>query len=366
MLKNGQLSILITRLQNIGDMLAFIPALRNLRQYCPDAHIALLTKHAGGVEIIKNCPYVDEIITVRNRSLKEKMRLVRKFRRLRIDYFLISPQDLGRVPWALMGGAKKIIGNKKIKYCQVTKKEKLTSFIDIEPKYSTDATETENCASVVRAALEDMNIDLPNHLDLSYEYSWFKKESYDEFADLMGKYHFNKHNYAVIAPFSAKRSSKNWSNEKWAKICEYLIKEKNIEKLVFAGGPAEGIMINGLIAQLTANIQEVSINLAGETSLDLSALIIHYSNIFVGLDSGPCHLASAVNTPAVVLYGPGDFNRWYPPETTAPRHNIYLGVDCSPCDYKDCPVAHDCMKLITVNDCIFGIDEVLKDKDEQE
>ena len=358
MLKNGQLSILITRLQNIGDMLAFIPALRNLRQFCPNAHITLLTKHAGGVEIIKNCPYIDEIVTVHNRSLKEKIRLIKKFRHLKIDYFLISPQDLGRVPWAVMGGAKKIIGNKKIQYCQTVKKEKLTSFINIEPIYSTDATETENCANVVRAALEDMGITVPQLLDLSYEYSWFKEKSYGEFDKLSNECNFTKDNYAVIAPFSAKRSSKNWDNKKWRKVCDYLVKEKSTKKLLFMGGKAESPLIEELLNSLDEKIRAISVNIAGKSSLDLSALIINYGNIFIGLDSGPCHLASAVNTPAVVLYGPGDYNRWYPPQTNAPRYNIYLGVDCSPCAYKECPVAHDCMRLISTQDVIFGINKV--------
>ena len=103
-------NFLITRLQNIGDALVFVPAARALRQSFPNANITLLAKHAGGVEVMKNCPYIDEMIIVNNRSLSEKIRLIKEFRKRKIDYFIISPQDLGRVPWALLGGAKNIAG----------------------------------------------------------------------------------------------------------------------------------------------------------------------------------------------------------------------------------------------------------------
>jgi ADP-heptose:LPS heptosyltransferase len=58
------LNIVVTRLQNIGDMLVFIPALRLLRKALPEAHITLLAKHAQGIEIVRRCPYIDEILRI--------------------------------------------------------------------------------------------------------------------------------------------------------------------------------------------------------------------------------------------------------------------------------------------------------------
>ena len=42
----------------------------------------MLAKHAGGVEVIRTCPYIDDLLIVQNRSLKEKLRLLREFRNL--------------------------------------------------------------------------------------------------------------------------------------------------------------------------------------------------------------------------------------------------------------------------------------------
>ncbi|MBR6462837.1 hypothetical protein IKS73_06850, partial [bacterium] len=56
------MNIVLTRLQNIGDMLTFIPALRTLRKALPQAKITVLAKHKGGLEVLKNCPYCDKVV----------------------------------------------------------------------------------------------------------------------------------------------------------------------------------------------------------------------------------------------------------------------------------------------------------------
>ena len=56
---------------------------------------------------MKNCPYIDETLVIRNRGIMEKLRLFLEFRKRKIDYFIISPQDLEKVPWAWIDDAKK-------------------------------------------------------------------------------------------------------------------------------------------------------------------------------------------------------------------------------------------------------------------
>ena len=171
-----KLSILFTRLQNIGDVLHAVPALRALRQFMPGAHIAVLAKHAGGLEILRNCPYVDEIIVVRNRSLGEKLRLIRAFRRLRLDYFVISPQDLGRVPLAWMGGARKIVGYPRIVNYGRTVREKLPFLLDIAPTYDPTRTEVDNCLKLVEDVLDDCGVETAEEPSRALEYSWQSPE----------------------------------------------------------------------------------------------------------------------------------------------------------------------------------------------
>jgi ADP-heptose:LPS heptosyltransferase len=310
------MNILITRLQNIGDMLAFIPALRMLRDSLPEAKITLLAKHAGGVEILKNCPYFDDIIIVRNRSLKEKIRLLRKFRKIKIDYFIISPQDLGRVPWALMGGARKIIGYRKVFNKGKWKKEKLPFMINFAPEFDPEKTETENCAALVNILLEELNIKPVMNKGLQLEYSWISKTTIQAVNSKLADLNIVPNKFVAIAPYS-KQSNKNWKKENWTELCQNIINKGY--KIILIGGNPEAEPCRELSNINNDNI----VSLAGELSLTESAYIIKLARLFTGPDSGPAFLATAVETPAVVLYGPADYRRWRPAELAVPRIDIH-------------------------------------------
>jgi ADP-heptose:LPS heptosyltransferase len=310
------MNILVTRLQNIGDMLAFIPALRILRESIPDARITLLTKHAGGVAIVKNCPYYDDIITVNNRSLKEKIRLLHEFRKRKLDYFIISPQDLGRVPWALMGGAKKIIGYKQVFNKGEWKKEKLPFMINLAPEYNIEKTETENCTALINILLEKLNLAPVMRKGLQLEYSWFTDETINAVKLKLAELNILANKLVTIAPYS-KQSNKNWSEDNWRKLCKIIIQQGY--KIILLGGTLEAKPCESLSQVDTDNI----VSMAGKLSLTESAYMIKLARLFSGPDSGPAFLATAVETPAVVLYGPADYRRWRPAELAVPRIDIH-------------------------------------------
>lgn len=310
------MNILITRLQNIGDMLAFIPALRILRQTLPNAHITLLAKHTGGVEILKNCPYFDDIIIVRNRSIKEKIRLMRAFRSIKIDYFIISPQDLGRVPWALMGGAKKIIGYQRVFNKGEWKREKLPFMINLAPKFNPEKTETENCLALCNALFDELRIKPVMSQGLKLEYSWFTDITVQATQNRLANLNILPNKFVAIAPYS-KQTNKNWSKENWIDVCHSIIKYNY--KIILLGGNDESKPCQELSEIDSENI----FSLTGELTLAESAYVIKLAQVFIGPDSGPAFLATAVETPAVVLYGPADYRRWRPAEISVPRIDIH-------------------------------------------
>jgi ADP-heptose:LPS heptosyltransferase len=353
------MNILITRLQNIGDMMVFVPALRLLRQALPQARITLLCKHAGGIDIIKNCPYYDDMIIVKNRSLKEKIRIIRELRKRKLDSFIVSPQDRGRVPWALLGGAKKIVAFKKTWQCGVLKKEKLPFFINVHPKFDRDKTETENCVALVEAYLKNIGKAVPHVIDLSLEYSWTTKKSRNNVVGLLKENGLEAKKFFILAPFSAKCESRNWNNSSWLELSRWL-QSKYHSNIVFIGGEAESTMVEELVSRETSL---KFCNLCGKTSLDESCELMKHAAGFVGLDSGPAFLASAVGIPSVVLYGSGDIARWRPPQTSAPRINIYHKQECAPCRYKICPNNSLCMKAITPEEVKNAVRKSLKNSE---
>jgi lipopolysaccharide heptosyltransferase III len=331
------MNILITRLQNIGDMLVFVPALRLLREVMPDARITLLCKHSGGVEIIKNCPYYDDMITVQNRSLKEKIRLITEFRKRKLDCFIISPQDLGRCPWGFMGGAKKIIGFPLVLYRGKWKSEKLPFLLHCKPQWDTEASETENCVDLVTAALSCLGAEVDSAPSLKTEYSWFAPETPEK---VLEKTPLSSP-YIVVAPFS-KQNNKNWSFEKLTDFLQQL-HGKTGYGVVLTGGPAEAEKC----LKLAEVVGENSVSLAGQLSLDESAWLINQAELFFGPDSGPAHLATAVKTPAVVLYGPADYKRWRTADPAAPRIDL-LGPQSDVNNISIAEALNACVKLTSL------------------
>jgi len=352
------MNILVTRLQNIGDMLAFIPALRLLRQAVPQARITLLCKHDGGINIIRDCPYYDDMLTVKDRSIKEKFRLICEFRKRKLDYFIISPQDRGRVPWALLGGAKKIIAFKEIMEHGERKKEKLPCCIDICPDYNHEQTETENCAILIEAFCKYNNIVSPQPADLSLEYSWTRPESRRKVTKLLKDNNLCPGKYLILAPFSAKQQSKNWRIQDWFELI-FWIHEQFGYSTVIIGGNAEARLAEDFA--VLKNVLPIY-DFCGEITLDESYVLMEQSAGFIGLDSGPAFLASAAGIPAVVLYGPGDIVRWHPPQTAAVRINIHYPQPCSPCRHKICPNNSLCMDAITLTEVKKAVARVCKEK----
>ncbi len=347
------LNILVTRLQNIGDMLVFIPAIRALRKSLPHAKITLLAKHAPGIEIVKDCPYIDDMIIVGGRGLKEKARLIFEFRRRRLDYFIISPQDMGRVPWALMGGAKRIVGYPRVYNYSKWKKEKLASRIHVPVEYNPKQTEVENCLALVASALEDIGCELSDP-DLSLEYSWISEDDKSGADRIIRDLGLFPGKYVISAPYS-KRESKNWSDDRFCELFKR-IHAKWGYSIVLIGGKAELPMIEPLKHKLGSWIHV----LAGKTSLGESAEIIRQAAFMVGPDSGPAFIGTAVGLPVVAFYGPADFSRWVPPVSSSRRINIFHDRECNPCKHQKCPLPISCMDEILLEEVWEAIEKGIR------
>jgi heptosyltransferase-2 len=87
-------------------------------------------------------------------------------------------------------------------------------------------------------------------------------------------------------------------------------------------------------------------DLIGKTTLGEAAAILSVCDLMVSNDMGLAHLAPAVGTRTIVLFGPTD------PTTTRPFSDLgevlRVGVECSPCMLRECPIDHRCMTRMTV------------------
>ncbi|MBV9784350.1 MAG: glycosyltransferase family 9 protein [Acidisphaera sp.] len=148
----------------------------------------------------------------------------------------------------------------------------------------------------------------------------------------------------VVVNTSSGREIKNWSLENFVTICRWLLRELDAT-VVLIGGPAQ----KRDSAQIMRKLRDARlINLVGQIPIEKAIAVIKHSDLFLGNDSGPTHAAAMLNVPTVALYsGIDPIATWGPlgPKVTA----IKAQVPCSPCHLThitDCSNAHVCMRSI--------------------
>lgn len=150
---------------------------------------------------------------------------------------------------------------------------------------------------------------------------------------------------------AARWHSKFWLAERWAELADRVAAEGR--KLVFAGSEQD----RPYLKEITRRMQTPSLVAAGRLSLSASVELLRRSALYVGLDSGPMHIAAMVGTPAVALFGPTH------PERVGPygvAHRIIQapGLDCLCCRKRNCDHMR-CMEGISVSQVHSAMAELL-------
>lgn len=145
--------------------------------------------------------------------------------------------------------------------------------------------------------------------------------------------------YAILAPGT------NWPNKCWptthfTALCDRLFAEGLIPVIV---GGTKDHQLYGAIAG-AAIVPPV--DLIGKTTLKQLIHIIRSARVFVGGDTGPLHLAAAIGTPVVGLYGPTDTSRNGP--YGKGHTTLVADHQCAGCWQRSCPRGEDCLSVISV------------------
>jgi len=151
---------------------------------------------------------------------------------------------------------------------------------------------------------------------------------------------------------SANSRSKRWSTENYAALNERL--QAELEANVVLIGSSDDADVSNEVFDLSL---KKPIILTGKTDLAEAAAILSVIDMLVANDMGLAHLAPAVGTQTVVIFGPTN------PFTTRPFSAnatvVRKDVECSPCMLRDCPIDHRCMTRISVADVFEVCREIL-------
>lgn len=114
--------------------------------------------------------------------------------------------------------------------------------------------------------------------------------------------------YVVIQP-TARQTFKCWDNDKFAQVVDYL-KTRGLDVVLTCGPSPEDLAVVRDIHALCAHKPEMA--LAGKTSFLALAALLDKAALYIGVDSAPMHMAAALNTPLVCLFGATDHRFWRP------------------------------------------------------
>ncbi len=160
--------------------------------------------------------------------------------------------------------------------------------------------------------------------------------------------------YAVLAPTN-EFYTKRWMAERYAAIAEKLMARGF--QIVLTGAPT-----GEQIAQVKSVQAATSQSLAALMDVRIGELlaVIAGANLFVGNDSGPAHMAAAVKTPLVVLFGPASSERWRP-WSAGKTELVQNYFACNPCAMYTCEAFDEpeCIRSITVEQVMTAIEKVI-------
>ncbi|ANT53094.1 lipopolysaccharide heptosyltransferase II [Mesorhizobium amorphae] len=171
-------------------------------------------------------------------------------------------------------------------------------------------------------------------------------------AALLERFGLKAEKFVALMPGAEFGPAKRWPSESYAGLAREMM-AKGLKVALF--GSKNDADVTGEIAALAPG----TVDLAGKTRLEDAIDLISAAKVAVSNDSGLMHVAAAVGTPIVAVYGSTS------PKNTPPLAErselVWLGLSCSPCHQKICPLGHlNCLKTLEVGQVVAAADRLLE------
>jgi predicted lipopolysaccharide heptosyltransferase III len=321
-------NILAIKLRYLGDVLLATPTLQALKTAYPTARLTVVVNR-GTEEILRANPDVDEILPLDRGSITEQIRFVLKLRRRRFDIVLdLTDGDRAAVLTWISGAGIRIGFNAE---------ERWTGRC-----YTTVVRGGEQAHRIERdlAALVPLGIEVHNRIPRLF----LTPEDDARAEQLVGQLAIPTDRPWVVIQPGARYWFKAWPPERFAALADRLNDRFGCQVLV-GGSPQEAALTQAVVSQAKSQL----LSIAGRSDVRTLAALLKRSLLFVGNDTGAMHIAAAVGTPVVGLFGPSNPIEWGPRGGRA--ETIYKGLDCRICFHPTCRRGEEnCMKLITVEE----------------
>jgi heptosyltransferase II len=301
----------------LGDVVLSLAALRDVRQAFPGARLSVLARPKVA-EIYGAVPEVDGVLL--SLGLLEDRRQLKD----RFDLAILFPNSLGsalppflaRVParWGFSTDGRGLL---------LTRRARIPARVRGQSQ-----------VYYYRAMLESVGVGIaatPNTA-LACPPAWrtYARET------------LGPGPWIALSPGAAFGGAKRWRPEGFAAAADTLARERGAS-VVVVGTAGERAIGEEIAARVSARVRV----LCGQTTLPELVGVLAHSDLLLTNDSGAMHVAAALGTPLVAVFGPTDWRETHPvgSRTALVRSEVH----CAPCMLRECPIDHRCMQRVSVD-----------------
>ncbi|HUK82286.1 MAG TPA: lipopolysaccharide heptosyltransferase II [Verrucomicrobiae bacterium] len=336
--------ILVRATNWIGDTVMSMPAVQRLRELVPDAHLALLCP-AKLQDLWRHNPFLDEVI-----PFDDKVNIAHLHAGA-FDVAIVFPNSFRSAWECWRAGIPRRIG-----FAGHRRRRLLT---DIAPGPN-DETPVRKSITVEGKTFDvkyfpairhqvhrylDLIALLGGNLEPVPPRIWL---SPGELPALTKFLHEGSRQFIGINAGAEYGPAKRWIPERFSEAAKRVSDEIACRWLLL-GGPGDVEIANTIEAQLRTQVADPRhvVNVAGKTTLMELCELIKFCKLLLTNDTGPMHLAAALGTPVVAIFGSTS------PKLTGPLGKqcvvVHQDAECSPCFLRKCPIDFRCMDRITVS-----------------
>lgn len=273
-------SICVLRLSAVGDICHTLPVVRTIQQAWPDTHITWVI---GKLEhtLVGDIPDIEFVVFDKSEGFNAYRKFYRQMRGRHFDVLL-------HMQMALRASVASLLIPSRIRLGFDRRRARDLQWLFTNHKI----------APRERQHVMDSLFGFTEALGLEQQVPEWNIPIPDAARDSVREHLAGADDYIVISPCSSMRY-RNWHSEGYAAVADYTAEKYGL-KVVVTGGPSEiEQQYAGEISRLTKS--EI-INLVGRTSLKELLAILEGARLVIAPDSGPAHMATAVNTPVIGLY----------------------------------------------------------------
>lgn len=334
---------IIVRMPNwLGDLVMATPILADLATHWPNADLTVMCQ-SNVAQLLKYDPHVKEIFSFKKPSgwipHQPHWEIIDVLREGKYDLGILLTNSFSSAWWFWRGNVQNRVGFR----------DHFRSLLLNKSVPFPEQKETQHLVKTYKSLLVPLGIPISDTDPALYVSEDEKKAA----LDLLKRVGIDPIKDLIVGvnPGAAYGSAKCWLPDRFQKVVERLLERPNVFVLFF-GDPAGTPLVNDICSKFSERV----INLAGKTNIRELMALIQLCSVFLTNDSGPMHMAAALKTPLIALFGSTSDVKTGPYKS---GKVIHKHVECSPCYKRVCPIDFRCMTRIEVDEVYQEIMRVL-------